>query len=124
MSPEELKTIVDQVTAAVTTRPTPPAAPPMLPLSAMVVPPAGNMAMPPAAAPTAVTVAITIPLPDGSEASGHLQFSAEAVQNLASELADLLRTIMFCLGIAAIQGLKNTTALHPCPPAPRREGTS
>ncbi|MDM8006094.1 MAG: hypothetical protein QUV05_08115 [Phycisphaerae bacterium] len=95
MTPEELKTIVDQVTAAVAPRPTPPTPPamaPMMPLSTMVMPPAGNMAMPPAAAPIGVTVAITIPLPDGSEASGQLQLSPEAMQNLPGVVASLLHT--------------------------------
>jgi isopentenyl-diphosphate delta-isomerase len=39
--------------------------------------------------------------------------SAEAVADLASEMGDVLRTVMFCLGIASIQELKGTPALQP-----------
>ena len=50
--------------------------------------------------------------------------SAQTVHSLADELADLLRTVMFCLGIPDIQSLKGTSALRPCPPAPPGKGTS
>ena len=39
--------------------------------------------------------------------------SAEAVANLAHEMADLLRAVMFTLGIADIGALKGTSALQP-----------
>jgi isopentenyl-diphosphate delta-isomerase len=48
--------------------------------------------------------------------------SAQAVQDLADELADQLRTVMFCLGIPDIQSLKGTPALRPCSPASGGEG--
>jgi isopentenyl-diphosphate delta-isomerase len=42
--------------------------------------------------------------------------SAQAVADLASELAALLRTIMFSLGIPDVNSLKGTSLLRPCPP--------
>jgi isopentenyl-diphosphate delta-isomerase len=39
--------------------------------------------------------------------------SAQAVAELAAEMADLLRTVMFCLGITHVQALKGTPALQP-----------
>jgi isopentenyl-diphosphate delta-isomerase len=39
--------------------------------------------------------------------------SAEAVANLAREMADLLRAVMFTLGIADLGALKGTSALQP-----------
>jgi isopentenyl-diphosphate delta-isomerase len=44
--------------------------------------------------------------------------SAEAVVDLAAEMADVLRTVMFSLGIRDLQTLKGTPALQPCQPAP------
>jgi isopentenyl-diphosphate delta-isomerase len=41
--------------------------------------------------------------------------SAQAVADLANEMADVLRTAMFCLGITNIQALKGTSALQPGP---------
>lgn len=38
--------------------------------------------------------------------------SAEAVADLAAEMADVLRTVMFCLGITRIEALKGTPALR------------
>lgn len=38
--------------------------------------------------------------------------SAEAVANLAVEMADVLRTVMFCLGVTRIKTLKRTSALR------------
>lgn len=40
--------------------------------------------------------------------------SAEAVADLAGELADVLRTAMFCLGIGDLRALKGTPALVRC----------
>jgi len=40
--------------------------------------------------------------------------SAQAVADLAGEMADVLRIAMFCLGIPDIETLKGTPALHPC----------
>lgn len=48
--------------------------------------------------------------------------SAQAVVDLATETADLLRIVMFCLGIADIEALKDTPSLQPCDPATRRKG--
>jgi isopentenyl-diphosphate delta-isomerase len=39
--------------------------------------------------------------------------SAQAVADLAEETADLLRTVMFCLGITTVHALKGTPALRP-----------
>jgi isopentenyl-diphosphate delta-isomerase len=50
--------------------------------------------------------------------------SAQAVADLASELADVLRTVMFCLGIASVQGLKGTPALQRCTPPSSAPGQS
>ncbi len=44
--------------------------------------------------------------------------SAQAVADLAAEMADVLRTVMFCLGIAHVKELKGTPALRCCDPAP------
>ncbi len=44
--------------------------------------------------------------------------SAQAVADLATEVADVLRTVMFCLGVTRIEELKGTPALRPCAPAP------
>jgi isopentenyl-diphosphate delta-isomerase len=49
--------------------------------------------------------------------------SAEAVAELAFEMADVLRTIMFCLGISDIQTLQGTPALRRCA-LHRAEGAS
>jgi isopentenyl-diphosphate delta-isomerase len=38
--------------------------------------------------------------------------SAQAVADLAGEIADVLRIVMFCLGIARVQDLKGTSALQ------------
>jgi isopentenyl-diphosphate delta-isomerase len=38
--------------------------------------------------------------------------SAEAVADLAEEIADRLRIVMFCLGITDIQSMKGTQALQ------------
>jgi isopentenyl-diphosphate delta-isomerase len=38
--------------------------------------------------------------------------SAQAVAELAAEIADVLRIVMFCLGIASVQDLKGTSALQ------------
>ncbi len=38
--------------------------------------------------------------------------SSEAVYELASEIADVLRTVMFCLGIGEIRQVKGTSALY------------
>ena len=38
--------------------------------------------------------------------------SAQAVADLAAEIADVLRTAMFCLGIPSIEALRGTPALH------------
>jgi isopentenyl-diphosphate delta-isomerase len=46
--------------------------------------------------------------------------SAQAVADLAAEMADVLRTVMFSLGIQDLQALKGTSALQPCQPAPPR----
>lgn len=93
MTAEEMKQIVEQVTAAVTTRPvapTPPAVQ-MQPLSAMVVPPAGNMALPPAVTPIGVSLALELPSPDGSGTiSAHVQLPPEALQNLPAVIANLM----------------------------------
>jgi isopentenyl-diphosphate delta-isomerase len=43
--------------------------------------------------------------------------SAQAVADLAAEMADVLRTVMFCLGITTVEVLKGTPALQPCRPA-------
>jgi isopentenyl-diphosphate delta-isomerase len=42
--------------------------------------------------------------------------SAQAVTDLAAEMGDVLRTVMFCVGIANINGLKGTPALQSCSP--------
>jgi isopentenyl-diphosphate delta-isomerase len=42
--------------------------------------------------------------------------SAQAVADLAAEMADVLRTVMFSLGIQNLQILKGTPALRPCKP--------
>lgn len=42
--------------------------------------------------------------------------SAGAVVDLADDIADVLRTVMFSLGIGDIQTLKGTSALHTVPP--------
>jgi isopentenyl-diphosphate delta-isomerase len=42
--------------------------------------------------------------------------SAQAVVELADEIAGVLRTIMFSLGIPDLQSLKGTSALRPYPP--------
>jgi isopentenyl-diphosphate delta-isomerase len=44
--------------------------------------------------------------------------SAQAVVDLATELADVLRTVMFSLGIQDLQSLKGTAALRSSQPAP------
>ncbi len=38
--------------------------------------------------------------------------SAQAVTDLADELADMLRIVMFCSGITTVQDLKGTPALR------------
>ncbi len=40
--------------------------------------------------------------------------SAQAVTDLATEMADVLRRVMFCLGVANIESLKGTPSLRPC----------
>jgi isopentenyl-diphosphate Delta-isomerase len=42
--------------------------------------------------------------------------SPQAVADLAGEVADELRIILFCLGLPGIAGLKGTPALRPCDP--------
>jgi isopentenyl-diphosphate delta-isomerase len=50
------------------------------------------------------------------------QHSAQAVVDLADEMADILRTVMFCLGITEVKALQGTTALQPWPATnPARE---
>jgi isopentenyl-diphosphate delta-isomerase len=44
--------------------------------------------------------------------------SAQMVVDLAAEMADVLRTVMFSLGIQNLGALKGTPALRPCQPAP------
>jgi isopentenyl-diphosphate delta-isomerase len=46
--------------------------------------------------------------------------SAQAVVDLADEIADMLRLIMFSLGITGVQTLKGTPALQICNPAAQR----
>jgi isopentenyl-diphosphate delta-isomerase len=50
--------------------------------------------------------------------------SAQAVADLAGEMADVLRAVMFCLGIAELKTLKGTPALEPCPPESCPRGTT
>jgi isopentenyl-diphosphate delta-isomerase len=45
--------------------------------------------------------------------------SARAVSDLAAEMADVLRVVMFCLGIADLPALKGTAALVACRPGER-----
>jgi isopentenyl-diphosphate delta-isomerase len=47
--------------------------------------------------------------------------SAQAVAGLADEIADVLRTVMFCLGITTVDGLKGTPALRF---VPQEKGTN
>jgi isopentenyl-diphosphate delta-isomerase len=42
--------------------------------------------------------------------------SAQAVADLTAEMADVLRTVMFCLGCANVTDLKGTPALRLCQP--------
>lgn len=42
--------------------------------------------------------------------------SAQAVAELATEMADVLRTTMFCLGIRSVEALAGSPALRPCIP--------
>jgi isopentenyl-diphosphate delta-isomerase len=44
--------------------------------------------------------------------------SAQAVAELAGEVADVLRTVMFCLGISDVNALQGTSALQPCSSLP------
>lgn len=46
--------------------------------------------------------------------------SAQAVADLAAEMADVLRTVMFSLSIRDLHTLKGTPALQPSQPAPAR----
>jgi isopentenyl-diphosphate delta-isomerase len=48
--------------------------------------------------------------------------SAQAVADLAAEVADVLRTVMFCLGIPDVQALKGTPALRLSAPATLHPG--
>jgi isopentenyl-diphosphate delta-isomerase len=50
--------------------------------------------------------------------------SAQAVADLADEIADVLRTVMYCLGVTGTRALKGTSALRPCPLGTRQEGAS
>jgi isopentenyl-diphosphate delta-isomerase len=48
--------------------------------------------------------------------------SAQAVAELADETASVLRTVMYCLGVANTHELKGTSALRPVAHEARREG--
>lgn len=50
--------------------------------------------------------------------------SAQAVAGLADEMANVLRTVMYCMGMTDIQSLKATSALRSIVPQTRREGAS
>jgi isopentenyl-diphosphate delta-isomerase len=50
--------------------------------------------------------------------------SAQAVADLAEEMANVLRTVMYCLGVTDTQALKGTSALRPILPETCREGAS
>jgi isopentenyl-diphosphate delta-isomerase len=43
--------------------------------------------------------------------------SAQAVADLADEIADMLRITMFCVGITDVQALKGSPTLQPCTPS-------
>ena len=49
--------------------------------------------------------------------------SAQAVADLAAEMADVLRTVMFCLGLTRLQEMKGTPALRPLNVGPLQEGS-
>jgi hypothetical protein len=85
MTSEELKSISEAVTAALAARQAPPAppGPGIMPLSTMT-----PMAAP-AGGPIAVAVAVSIPMPDGSEASAYITLDASALSNLPQTIAML-----------------------------------
>jgi isopentenyl-diphosphate delta-isomerase len=49
--------------------------------------------------------------------------SGQAVADLVTEIANVLRTVLFSLGIADVQNLRNTPALRPFSPVGREQGT-
>jgi hypothetical protein len=84
MTNDELQQVTQAVSQALAARTTPPAP---MPLTSM-----GAMALTPVAAtpgPVGVMVAITIPLPDGSEASGYVQLDPSALANLPQVVASM-----------------------------------
>ena len=50
--------------------------------------------------------------------------SARAVVDVAEEMASVLRTVMYCLGVTDTRSMKDTPALRPIPPQTPREGAS
>ena len=87
MDANELKAISEAVAASLAARTAAPPAPPAVqiqPLSAM------PGMMPPTTGPIGVAVAVTIPLPDGSEASAYLTLDPSALQNLPQAVAGLV----------------------------------
>lgn len=94
MTDEQMKQIIEQVTAAVTTRPvapTPPGpaalAPQIQPLSMMMQPPGGLAAV----QPNGLLIGLELPAPDGSGTlSAYLSLPVEAVQNLPAVVGNLL----------------------------------
>lgn len=84
MDATELKQITEAVAGALAARTAAPPAPTIQPLSMMQQPP--GLAAP---GPIGVAVAVTIPLPDGSEASCYLQLDPSALQNLPQTIAAL-----------------------------------
>jgi hypothetical protein len=83
MTNEELSNIVSNVTAALAARQAPvaPPGPTIQPLSAM------PGMTPQTTGPIGVAVAITIPLPDGTEASAYLTLDPSALSNLPQTIA-------------------------------------
>lgn len=83
MTTEELKSITEAVSQALTARQAPvtPPGPPIQPLSAM------PSMMPQTTGPIGVAVAITIPLPDGTEASAYVTLDPSALSNLPQTIA-------------------------------------
>ena len=87
MTTEELKSISEAVAGALAARQTAAPAPPAVqiqPLSAM------PGMMPQTTGPIGVAVAITIPLPDGTEASAYVTLDPSALSNLPQTIASLV----------------------------------
>ena len=86
MDANELKQISEAVAGALAARQTPPPAPPAVQIQPLSTMPG---MMPPTTGPIGLAVAITIPLPDGTEASAYVTLDPSSLSNLPQMIATL-----------------------------------